>query len=162
MKTKENQKKADGKWDISFAPITRYSILFCGLVMLVVLLGGAVLSVSRMRANAEVSLAASRAQVTQRVEGTVSLLESLASLPEFYDPGLPPIDKVKKLDQMSPYFGYMMLCYVDSDIIVYSDGAEPASLASRDYMQRLFSTGQLQVTDSFAAGADGALSLIHI
>ena len=58
MKTKENQKKADGKWDISFAPITRYSILFCGLVMLVVLLGGAVLSVSRMRANAEVSLAA--------------------------------------------------------------------------------------------------------
>ena len=50
----------------------------------------------------------------------------------------------------------MMLCYVDSDIIVYSDGAEPASLASRDYMQRLFSTGQLQVTDSFAAGADGA------
>ena len=64
MKTKENQKKADGKWDISFAPITRYSILFCGLVMLVVLLGGAVLSVSRMRANAEVSLAASRAQVT--------------------------------------------------------------------------------------------------
>ena len=156
MKTKENQKKADGKWDISFAPITRYSILFCGLVMLVVLLGGAVLSVSRMRANAEVSLAASRAQVTQRVEGTVSLLESLASLPEFYDPGLPPIDKVKKLDQMSPYFGYMMLCYVDSDIIVYSDGAEPASLASRDYMQRLFSTGQLQVTDGFAAGADGA------
>ena len=156
MKTKENQKKADGKWDISFAPITRYSILFCGLVMLVVLLGGAVLSVSRMRANAEVSLAASRAQVTQRVEGTVSLLESLASLPEFYDPGLPPIDKVKKLDQMSPYFGYMMLCYVDSDIIVYSDGAEPASLASRDYMQRLFSTGQRQVTDSFAAGADGA------
>ena len=71
--------------------------------------------------NAEVSLAASRAQVTQRVEGTVSLLESLASLPEFYDPGLPPIDKVKKLDQMSPYFGYMMLCYVDSDIIVYSE-----------------------------------------
>ena len=107
MKTKENQKKADGKWDISFAPITRYSILFCGLVMLVVLLGGAVLSVSRMRANAEVSLAASRAQVTQRVEGTVSLLESLASLPEFYDPGLPPVSythlrKLVKNSELQP------------------------------------------------------------
>ena len=76
-------------------------------------------------------------------------------MPEFYDPDIPPIDKVKKLDQMSPYFGYMMICYVDADITVYSDGSEPASLASRDYMQRLYSTGQRQVTDSFAAGADG-------
>ena len=48
-----------------------------------------------------------------------------------------------------------MICYVDKNIIVYSDGAEPASLASRDYMQQLFATGQRQVTDSFAAGADG-------
>ena len=48
-----------------------------------------------------------------------------------------------------------MICYVDDDILVYSDGDEPASLASRDYMQRLFSTGRKQVTDSFAAGADG-------
>lgn len=73
----------------------------------------------------------------------------------FTTPDIPPSDKVKKLDQMSPYFGYMMICYVDADITVYSDGSEPASLASRDYMQRLYSTGQRQVTDSFAAGADG-------
>lgn len=156
MKTKGKPKKKDGQWDISFSPITRYSILFCALVMLVVFLGGGVLSVNRMRSNAQVSLSASHAQVSQRVDGAIHLLESLASLPEFYDPTVPPIDKVKKLDQMSPYFGYMMICYVDSDILVYSDGSEPASLASRDYMQRLFSTGQRQVTDSFAAGADGA------
>lgn len=153
---KRNHKKQGGQWDISFAPITRYSIIFCTLVILVVFLGGGILAASRMRSNAEASLAASHAQVSQRVDGAINLLESMASLPEFYDPGLPPIDKVKKLDQMSPYFGYMMICYVDSDIVVYSDGSEPASLASRDYMQRLFSTGQRQVTDSFAAGADGA------
>ncbi len=152
---KRNQKK-NGQWDISFVPITRYSIVFCVLVLLVVFLGGGVLSVSRMRSDTEASLAASHARISQRVDGTVDLLESLASLPEFYAPGIPPIDKVKKLDQMSPFFGYMMICYVDSDIFVYSDGSEPASLASRDYMQRLFSTGQRQVTDSFAAGADGA------
>ena len=156
MRIKGNQRKKDGKWNISFAPINRYSLLFCVLVIIVVFLGGGVLSVDRMRSNAEASLAASHARVSQRVEGAIGLLESLAGLPEFYDPGLPPIDKVKKLDQMSPYFGYMMICYVDSNIMVYSDGAEPASLASRDYMQRLFSTGQRQVTDSFAAGADGA------
>ena len=138
------------------SPITRYSIIFCILVLVIILLGGGVLSVSRMKTDANASLTASHARISQRVEGAVNLLESLASLPEFYDPEVPPIDKVKKLDQMNPYFGYMMICYVDSDIIVYSDGSEPASLASRDYMQRLFSTGQLQVTDSFAAGADGA------
>lgn len=155
MQVKGNQHKKEGKWAISFTPITRYSLLFCALVMIVVFFGGGFLSVSRMRSNAEASLTASHARVSQRVNGAINLLESLASLPEFYDPELPPIDKVKKLDQMSPYFGYMMICYVDADIIVYSDGAEPASLASRDYMQRLFSTGQRQVTDSFAAGADG-------
>ena len=30
-----------------------------------------------------------------------------------------------------------------------------ASLASRDFMQKCYSTGQGLVTDSFAAGADG-------
>ncbi len=146
----------DGKWAISFSPITRYSAVFCALIFVIVLLGGGVLSIRRMSTDAAASLTASHAQLSQRVAGAIDLLESLASLPEFYDPDLPPIDKVKKLDQLSPYFGYMMLCYVDSDIIVYSDGSEPASLASRDYMQRLFSTGQRQVTDSFAAGADGS------
>lgn len=153
---RNREKKKSGKWEISFAPISRYSAVFCALIFLIVLLGGGILSISRMRADARASLAASHAQISQRVAGAVDLLESLAGLPEFYDPELPPIDKVKKLDQMSPHFGYMMLCYVDSNIIVYSDGSEPASLASRDYMQQLFSTGRRQVTDSFAAGADGA------
>ena len=155
MRKKGNDKKKDGQWDISFVPIIRYSVLFCALVMLVILLGGGVLTIDRMKADAQASISASHAQVFQRIDGAVDLLESLASLPEFYDPQIPPIDKVKKLDQMSPYFGYMMICYVDADIVVYSDGSEPASLASRDYMQRLFSTGQPQVTDSFAAGSDG-------
>lgn len=155
MRRKGNQKKQNGQWEISFGPITRYSILFCALVMIVAFLGCGVLSARRMTADAEAALAASHAQISQRVAGSVDLLESLANLSEFYDPQVPPIDKVKKLDQMSPHFGYMMICYVDSDIIVYSDGSEPASLASREYMQQLFSTGQRQVTDSFAAGADG-------
>ena len=153
---KKNLQKKEGKWDISFAVITRYTILFCLLIMITVFIGGGVLSAGRMKTDAETSLVAGHARISQRVRGAVSLLESLAGLSEYYDPDIPPIEKVKKLDQMSPYFGYMMICYVDSDIYVYSDGSEPASLASRDYMQKLFSTGKRQVTDSFAAGADGA------
>jgi len=150
-----NQKKKGGKWEISFSSIIRYNAVFCVLVLLFVMLGGTIHSVGRMKSDAVASLAGSQSQISQRVTGAINLLESLASLPEYYDPEIPPIDKVKKLDRLSPYFGFMMICYVDSDIIVYSDGAEPASLASRDYMQQLFSTGQTQVTDSFAAGADG-------
>ena len=154
MKRNKEEKKGD-RWEVSFAPIVRYSAVFCVIVVVFSLLGGALLSVRQMKADAEASLHSSQAQISQRVTGAVDLLESLASFPDFYDPELPPIDKVKRLDQLSPYFDYMMICYVDEDIIVYSDGSEPASLASRDYMQRLFSTGQRQVTDSFAAGADG-------
>ena len=151
----KKEKKKGRNWEISFSPILKFSAIFCLLMLVIVFVGGAILAVRRMESEARASLTAGHAQIAQRVDGTIDLLESLASLPEFYDPALPPIDKVKKLDQMSPYFGYLMICYVDADITVYSDGSEPASLASRDYMQRLFSTGQRQVTDSFAAGADG-------
>ena len=154
MKKKRREGKGKG-WQISFSPILRYSALFCLLVLVVIIVGGAILACGQMEADAEASLTSVHAQISQRISESVNLLESLAALPEFYDPDIPPIDKVKKLDQMSPYFGYMMICYVDADITVYSDGSEPASLASRDYMQRLYSTGQRQVTDSFAAGADG-------
>ena len=105
----KNQKKG-GQWDISFSPIIRYSLALCALIIVIVFLGGGILSLRRMQSDARVSLIASHAQISQRVDGTIDLLESLASLPEFYDPQIPPIDKVKKLDQMSPYFGYMMIC----------------------------------------------------
>lgn len=152
---RKEKKKNGGQWEVSFYPVIRYSLIFCVLVTVFSLLGGALLSISRMTYDAKTSLRNSQAQISQRVNGAIELLEALASFPDFYDPELPEIDKVRRLDQLSPYFGYMMLCYVDADIIVYSDGEEPASLASRDYMQRLFSTGLRQVTDSFAAGADG-------
>lgn len=152
---KMNEKKKDSNWKISFSPIYRYIIVFCLLTLLISLLGGAVYSFLQMKSKASVLLTSVHAQTSQRINETTSLLESLASLPEFYDPDIPPIEKVKKLDHISPYFNYLMICFVDADITVYSDGSEPVSLASRDYMQRLFSTGQRQVTDSFAAGADG-------
>ena len=154
---KKNREKTNGNknWRITFSPIMRYSTIFCLLTLVVIFLGGVVLSIGQMKSTAHASLNSSHAQISQRIDESVTLLESLAELPEFYDPDVAPIKKVKKLDQMAPNYGYMMICYVDDDILVYSDGDEPASLASRDYMQRLFSTGRKQVTDSFAAGADG-------
>lgn len=154
MERKKRQKKGN-RWGITLTPILRYSLIFCLMILVIIGIGGAGLSLSRMRAEAKAALTSVHAQTSQRIEESFQLLEALASLPEFYDPTRDPIEKVKKLDQMSPYFGYLMICYVDADITVYSDGSEPASLASREYMQWLFSTGERQITDSFAAGADG-------
>ena len=152
---KTTTKRKSNSWQISFAPVLRYNAVFCLLSLITVFIGGVILAASQMKSAAGAAMSASCAQVSQRVEGAVDLLEALSVLPEYYDPSIPPIDKVKKLNQMSPYLGYMMICFVDSNITVYSDGSEPASLASRDYMQRLFAAGETQITDSFAAGADG-------
>lgn len=149
------QTKSNGSFRISLSPILRYSAVFCLLTILIIMLGGVFLTFQQMKSDVKTSLTSVHAQISQRIDESITLLESLASLPEFYDPEIPPIEKVQKLDQMAPYFGYLLICYVDADITVYSDGSEPASLASRDYMQKLFSTGERQVTDSFAAGADG-------
>ena len=152
---KNRKEKTVYRWDISFLPVIRYNIIFCLLTLAAILSGGLILSASRMKSTADIALANTYAQTTQRINESINLLEALAGLPEFYASEIPPIEKVKKLDSMAPYLDYLMMCYVDSDITVYSDGSEPASLASRDYMQKLFSTGETQVTDSFAAGADG-------
>lgn len=94
-------------------------------------------------------------QISARINETIKLLEALAAQPDFYDPNVPPVEKVKKLNSMSEHMNYLMMCYVDSDINVHSVDFEPVTLASRDYLQQLYSTGRIQVTDSFAAGADG-------
>lgn len=115
---------------------------------------GAVLAVDDMQHEADVSLASAKPRIKSSVDESFKLLESLADQPLLYDPSVPVMDKVAMLDQVNEHFGYFLLCYVDADINVW-DADGPASLASRDFMQKLYSTGQRLVTDSFAAGADG-------
>ncbi len=154
MKLKKRQAK-DQVNILSYAPIIKYILLFCALTMFVVAAGGAVLSTNRMERDVVAAHESVEAQVYNRVNESLKLLESMAVQPEFYDPAVDPLEKVAKVDRIADKYGYMMICFVDSDINVYTIGEEPASLASREYMQQLFSTGEPQVTDSFAAGADG-------
>ena len=138
-----------------FAPIRRRFLIFCIVCVLAVLFSGACLTVRRMRQSAEAAYQSASAQISQRVGESIKLLTSLAALPEFYDPDVPWESKTAKLDEINQYFGYMFICYVDEDIEVYTLGEEAASLASREYMQTLYSTREIQVTDGFVAGADG-------
>ncbi|MFR4804017.1 MAG: hypothetical protein ACLT98_12310, partial [Eggerthellaceae bacterium] len=115
---------------------------------------GAVLAVRDMRDRADVSLTNAKARIESSVAESFKLLESLAEQPTLYERSVWVMDKVTMLDQVNEHFGYFLLCYVDDEMNVW-DVTGSASLASRDFMQKCYSTGQGLVTDSFAAGADG-------
>ena len=143
------------KWQFSFAPVLKGNLVLCILICLLILLFGFFQARQNLMADVHSRLSTGKYQIAYRVAQSINLLESLASQPEFYDPNRSAIAKAVTLDSISEQFGYMMIQFVDADVNVRSSDGSVASLASRDYMQRLYSTGKPQVTDSFAAGADG-------
>lgn len=118
----------------------------CGVVLallflLVVSATAVAMAVRDMKHEADLSLAAAQPRIESRITGTFNLLESLAEQPTLYDPSVPIMDKVNMIDQVNEHFGYYLICYVDMNIDVW-DATGPASLASRDYMQQVYSTGE--------------------
>lgn len=153
---KSDQHEKNSNYEVLLLPAIRKRFICLSLIC--ILLAGAAgifLSVRTMRQSAETACQSASAQISQRVDESLKLLKSLASLPEFYDPQIPWEEKVEKIDKINEQFGYMFICYVDKEIQVYTLGEEPASLASREHMQKLYSTRNDIVTDSFIAGADG-------
>lgn len=153
MKNK-NDKSRDKKWGISFFPILKYNIILCIITVVIIIFGGVFFTLQNMRNFTHNTLVQMDKDVENRIDQTIRLLKSLAAQKKYYDPTISVQEKISELNMLNTYYGYLMIRYVDADINVHSyRGA--SSLASRDYMQRLFSTGETQVTDSFAAGADG-------
>ncbi|WP_087064283.1 GGDEF domain-containing protein [Intestinibacillus massiliensis] len=155
MKTKEGKQAAKSAEALAFSNVRRAFIGCLVLGMLVVVMQNAFLTYRNMERTARTVRQGVTAQVSGKVGETRKLLESLASMQAFYDPGVPWEEKVEKLDKINGYYGYMFICYVDKDIVVYTLGEEPASLASREHMQKVYASKQPYVTDSFVAGADG-------
>lgn len=96
--------------------------------------------------------------VQQRVHETFALLEALSEDDFIRSPNISYVDKAAYLTNINKQesLGYMMLRILDKDVNIYREDIGLASnLSSRDYMQRLYSTGERQVTDAFLAGADG-------
>lgn len=138
----------------SFRRMALYGVALALALLIASAVMGAVLAVRDMRDRADVSLTNAKARIESSVAESFKLLESLAEQPTLYDRSVPVMDKVTMLDQVNEHFGYFLLCYVDDEMNVW-DVTGSASLASRDFMQKCYSTGQGLVTDSFAAGADG-------
>lgn len=146
--------KNPGTTRFSFRRMALYGVALALALLIASAVMGAVLAVRDMRDQADVSLTNAKARIESSVAESFKLLESLAEQPTLYDRSVPVMDKVTMLDQVNEHFGYFLLCYVDDEMNVW-DVTGSASLASRDFMQKCYSTGQGLVTDSFAAGADG-------
>lgn len=96
--------------------------------------------------------------VQDRVLETVSLLENLSTDPYICSQENSYQEKAAFLTDknQNENLGFMMLRILDAEFNIYREDIGLASnLASRDYMQKLYKTGEVQVTDAFLAGADG-------
>lgn len=150
---KADERKGE-KFLLSYKPVFKYNLIFCILILLTFIVGGIYHSFEEMKWTSKTTMNAAKWQIEYRIKQSIRLLESCAAQEQYRDPSLLYMDKVNSLNQINRHFGYMMIRYVDQNINVYS-ARGATSLASREYMQRLFTTGKVQVTDSFAAGADG-------
>lgn len=133
----KNNKSGDKKWGISFLPILKYNIVLCIMTVLIIIFGGAIFTVQNMKNSTHEILVETDRDIEYRIDQSIRFLKSLASQKRYYDPEVPVEEKITELDMINTYYGYLMIRYVDSNVNVYSQRG-PSSLASRDYMQRLF------------------------
>ena len=155
MEIKSNKQTKKSEKRLSFLKV-RITFIVCLLLSIsILMIVNAFWAYVNMKQTAQTVYQSASAQISEKVDESLKVLESLASLEIFYEPDVEWEEKVAKLDKINEYYGYMFICYVDKDILVYTLGEEPASLASREHMQKVYASKQPYVTDSFVAGADG-------
>ena len=155
MTIKNKKQAVKSAESLSYSKVRRSFIVCLLLGILCFLLQNAFLAYMDMKQTVQTIQQSVSNQISEKVNESLKLLESLASLELFYEPDTPWEEKVAALDKINEYYGYMFICFVDQDIVVYTLGEEPASLASREHMQKVYASKQPHVTDSFVAGADG-------
>lgn len=134
-----------------------------GLILAALLVGGTIaaehIATDRVSAFAYKENKEKTALVQERVQETISLLENLSEDPYIRSKEHSYQEKAAYLTDKNRQeeLGYMMLRILDEEVNLYREDAESsnANLASREYMQKLYKTGEEQVTDAFLAGADG-------
>lgn len=96
-------------------------------------------------------------EVSGRVDGVLRLLHGLAADKRYSDTSIPLWDRVTHALPYQESYNLYMIAMTDENMNVVSADetappTEPYSLAYRDYMQKLYSTGETQITDAFLSG----------
>lgn len=116
----------------------------------------------QVKLDADNDLQVLSVQLENRIEHTVNLLKSIREDEVIGNPELSLEERAEKLKHYSGYFGYRIMGVTDEEINVYSSNGKAGNLSRRDFMQKLYADGEVQVTDVYTAGEDGSLLIYTI
>lgn len=140
--------------------IFKYIWVFCALLITLELAGTVASGVVLMKETAQGVMDSVSSEVSGRVNNVVRLLNGLANDERISDVDEPLFDRAILTESYRNSYDLYMIALTDQDVNVISSDEvappeTPTSLAYRDYMKKLYSTGEYQITDAMVAGADG-------
>lgn len=137
--------------------ISKYIWIFCALLIILELVSVTHTANILMQQSTNGIMQSVSGEVSGRVDGILRLLTGLSSDSRFADTSKPLFDRVIHAIPYQESYNLYMIALTDEDVNVVSTNtkmppSENYSLSYRDYMQRLYSTGQYQITDAFLSG----------
>lgn len=137
--------------------IFKYIWIFCILLVVMELLSVTFTTSILIRQSALGVMQSVSGEVSGRVDGVLRLLNGMAKDTRFADTSKPLFDRAIQALPYQESYNLYMIALTDEEInVVSADEKEPStekfSLAYRDYMQRMYATGERQITDAFLSG----------
>lgn len=137
--------------------IMRYIWLFCLILIILELFSVTYTANILMRQSAVGVIQSVSGEVSGRVDGILRLLKGLSTDERFSDTSKSLFERVTHAMPYQESYNLYMIAMTDENVNVVSadEKSEPTeqfSLAYRDYMQRLYATGEVQITDAFISG----------
>lgn len=140
---------------ISF--IFKYIWIFCSLLVVLEIVSVTYTTSILTQQSALGIIQSVSGEVSGRVDGVLRLLMGMADDERFADTSKPLFDRAIQAIPYQKSYNLYMIALTDKDVNVISADekvppTENYSLAYRDYMQRLYTTGKYQITDAFLSG----------
>lgn len=139
--------------------VFKYIWVFCALLVVLETVSVSYTAKILVEQTAVGTMEAVSGEISGRVDGVLRLITGMSKDPQFADTTTPIYDRVIKMRPYQESYNLFMIALTDEDVnVVSADEKEPpktySNLAYRDYMQRLYATGNTQITDVFVSGAD--------
>lgn len=138
--------------------ILKYIYLLCVLLIILELLSVSYTTKLLMQQTTRGVMQSVSGEISSRIDGILRLLTGMSHDNHFTDRNISLFTRATQAKAYQDNYNLFMLALTDENVnVVSADEIKPSppySLAHRDYMQRLYSTGKYQVTDVFLAGSD--------
>lgn len=137
--------------------VLKYIWLFCALLIALELISVTYTAGILMQQSALGVMQSVSGEVSGRVDGVLRLLTGFSTDERYADTSKPLYDRVIHALPYQTSYGLYMIALTDKDVNVVSADeivapTEFYNLAYRDYMQRLYATGEYQITDALLSG----------